>query len=101
MTFCAIWYHFYNSNNVKRVLLPWRSVTFSKVTGENPTHRAIKSAYRKKESQLMLKKLSNHPQKVPATGENDMLKMVNDSLECVKFDKNKTLKNFIGYRCAG
>ena len=34
--FCAIWYHLYNSNNVKAALLPWRSVTFSKVTGRNP-----------------------------------------------------------------
>ena len=49
----------------------------------------------------MFQNVSKHPQKVPAPDRNDILKMVSDSLEYVKFDKNKTLKNFIGYRCAG
>ena len=67
----------------------------------NYTYRTIKSGYRKKESQLMFQNVSKHPQKVPAPDRNDILKMVSDSLEYVKFDKSKTLKNFIGYRCAG
>ena len=67
----------------------------------NYTHRAIISGYRKKESQLMFQNFSNNPQKVPAPDRNDILKVVSGSLECVKFGKNKTLKNFIDYRCAG
>ena len=32
--FCAIWYHLYNFKKVKKH--PWRSVTFSKITGFLP-----------------------------------------------------------------
>ena len=37
-------------------------------------HKALKSEYRKKESELMLEKLQNDQQKVPPTGRNEMMK---------------------------
>ena len=35
---------------------------------------------------------SDHPQKIPASHKNDMIKMHNESLKTVKFDKNKAYK---------
>lgn len=52
---------------------------------------ALKSGYRKKEPQLMLQKLSSHPQKVPASDCNDMMKMLEESMETVKFHYKKTV----------
>ena len=37
-------------------------------------HKALKSEYRKKESELMLEKLQNDQQKVPPTGRNERMK---------------------------
>ena len=36
---CAIWYYLYNLKNVKKH--PWRSVTFSKVSGYKKKHSSI------------------------------------------------------------
>ena len=38
-------------------------------------HKPLKSEYRKKESKLMLKKLQNDPQKVPAPDRNEMMRL--------------------------
>ena len=46
---------------------------------------ALKSEYGKKESQLILQKLSDHQQKVPIPDRNDVMKMLNESIETVKF----------------
>ena len=43
-------------------------------------HHVLKSQYRKKESQLMLPKLLDHPQKVPAPDRND-IKLLTKSME--------------------
>ena len=54
-------------------------------------HSALKSGYRKKEPQLILQKLSSHPQKVLAPDCNDMMKMLEKSMETVKFHYKKTV----------
>ena len=46
-------------------------------------HRVLKSEYLKKESQLMLQKLSDHLQKVQAPDRNDMMEMLNKSMETI------------------
>ena len=51
----------------------------------------LHSGYRKKEPQLMLQKLSRHPQKVPAPNCNGMMKMLKESMETVKFHYKKSL----------
>ena len=38
-------------------------------------HKPLKSEYRKKESELMLEKLQNDPQKVPAPDRNEMMRL--------------------------
>ena len=55
-------------------------------------HRTLKSEYIKKESQLMLQNLSDHPPKIPAPDQNDMIKMINESMETVKFNDKKGFK---------
>ena len=52
-----------------------------------PTYlqHALKSEYGKKKSQLILQKLSDHQQKVPVPDQNDVMKMLNESIETVKF----------------
>ena len=75
-----------------------------KITGfvqENDTqiHHALKTEYRKKESQLILRNFSDHLQNVPAPDHNGMIKMLQESMKSVKFD-NKRLPNLMGYKCA-
>ena len=46
----------------------------------------------------MLEKLSDHPQKVPVSDQNYIMKMLNKSVETVTFDNNKAYKTC---KCTG
>ena len=56
-------------------------------------HKLLKSEYRKKESELMLEKLQNNPQKVPAPDRNEMMRLLVNSEQAVKFDVNSAFKS--------
>ena len=59
---------------------------------DNQIHHALKTEYRKKESQLIFRNFSDYPQNVPAPDHNDMIKMLKESMESVKCDRNKAFK---------
>ena len=51
---------------------------FVQVNGTH-LHKSLKSEYRKKESELMLEKLQNDPQKLPAPDRNEMMRLLVNS----------------------
>ena len=56
-------------------------------------HHMLKKEYRERESALMLKQLTENPQKVPNASRDDMMNMLASSWEALKVDPVLALKN--------
>ena len=56
-------------------------------------HRALKLEYRKKESALMLEKLKDNPQKVPAPDRIEMMTLLNDAMQDVRINESSAFKS--------
>lgn len=56
-------------------------------------HKQLKSEYRKKESALMLEKLSKDPNKVPSTNRSEMMSFLVDSEKAITIDANAAFKS--------
>ena len=70
-----------------------RSTTVFVQANDTQLHKPLKSDCRKEESKLMLRKLQNDQQKVPAPGRNEMMRLLVNSNEDVKIDVQSALKS--------
>ena len=55
-------------------------------------HELIQSKYQKRESELMPGKLQNDPEKIPATDQNEMMRLLVNSNQEVKIDVKPAFK---------
>ena len=56
-------------------------------------HRALKMEYKNKESLLMLEKLKDNPQKVPAPDRIEMMTFLTDAMQDVRINESSAFKS--------